>query len=186
MATQGQGVHMNFMVCKRPLVKKLHENEIIMVILMCPISSIAHAKHGCMGGWLIRLVDLTHWPLGDVRVTFKFPLNTCCGKSSWARLEIALRWMSQNTFDDKPSLVRVMAWCRQAASHYLSQCWLRAMPLYGVTRPQWVNERRHAYIIKVLANERQFYICNIFSHWLRLCWDIQNNLWYCHCCNIFK
>ena len=27
--------------------------------------------------------------------------------------------------DDKSTLVQVMAWCRQATSHYLSQCWPR-------------------------------------------------------------
>ena len=32
-----------------------------------------------------------------------------------------------------------MAWCRQATSHYLSQCWPRSVSPYGVTRPQWVN-----------------------------------------------
>ena len=32
-----------------------------------------------------------------------------------------------------------MAWCRQATSHYLSQCWSRYWLPYGVTRPQWVN-----------------------------------------------
>ena len=32
-----------------------------------------------------------------------------------------------------------MAWCRQATSHYLSQCWPRSLSPYGVTRPQWVN-----------------------------------------------
>ena len=32
-----------------------------------------------------------------------------------------------------------MAWCRQATSHYLTQCWPRCMLPYGVTRPQWVN-----------------------------------------------
>ena len=31
-----------------------------------------------------------------------------------------------------------MAWCRQATSHCLSQCWLRSMSPYGTTRPQWV------------------------------------------------
>ena len=41
--------------------------------------------------------------------------------------------------DDKSTLVQVMAWCRQATSHYLSQCWPRSMPPNGVTRPQWVN-----------------------------------------------
>ena len=53
--------------------------------------------------------------------------------------EIALRWMWQDLTDDKSTLVEVMAWCRQATSHYLNQCWPRSMLPYGVTRPQWVN-----------------------------------------------
>ena len=32
-----------------------------------------------------------------------------------------------------------MAWCRQATSHCLSQCWPRSLLPHGVTRPQWVN-----------------------------------------------
>ena len=40
---------------------------------------------------------------------------------------------------DKSTLVQVMDWCRQATSHYLSQCWPRSMSPYGVTRPQWVK-----------------------------------------------
>ena len=36
-------------------------------------------------------------------------------------------------------LVRVMVWCHQAPSHYLSQCWPRFMPSYDVTRPQGVK-----------------------------------------------
>ena len=40
---------------------------------------------------------------------------------------------------DKSTLVQVMAWCRQATSHYLNQCWPRSPTPYGVTRPQWVN-----------------------------------------------
>ena len=39
----------------------------------------------------------------------------------------------------KSTLVQVMAWCRQATSHYLSQCWPRPMPPYGVISPWWVN-----------------------------------------------
>ena len=27
--------------------------------------------------------------------------------------------------------------CYQATSHYLSQCWIRSLSPYGVTRPQW-------------------------------------------------
>ena len=36
--------------------------------------------------------------------------------------EIALRWMPEDFADDKATLAQVMAWCRQATSHYLSQC----------------------------------------------------------------
>ena len=54
--------------------------------------------------------------------------------------EIALRWMPLDFTDDKSTLVQVMAWCRQATSHYLSQCWPRSLSPYGVTRPQWVNK----------------------------------------------
>ena len=53
--------------------------------------------------------------------------------------KIALRWMPLDLTDDKSTLVQVMAWCRQATSHYLSQCWPRPMSPYGITRPQWVN-----------------------------------------------
>ena len=53
--------------------------------------------------------------------------------------DCAPRWMQWDLMDDKLTLVQVMAWCRQATSHYLSQCWPSSMLPYGVTRPQWVN-----------------------------------------------
>ena len=53
--------------------------------------------------------------------------------------ELALGWMSLNLTDDKSTLVQVMAWCRQATSHYLSQFWPRSLSPYGVTRSQWVQ-----------------------------------------------
>ena len=49
----------------------------------------------------------------------------------------AFRWMTQGPADDKSTLVQVMAWCRQATSHYLNQCWVRSMMLYSITRPHW-------------------------------------------------
>ena len=52
-----------------------------------------------------------------------------------------LRWMSWNLTDDKSTLVQVMAWCRQATSHYLSQCWPSSVSPYGVTSPQCVKLR---------------------------------------------
>ena len=53
--------------------------------------------------------------------------------------ELALRWISLDLTDDKSTMVQVMAWCHQATSHYLSQCWPRSKSPYGVTRPQWVK-----------------------------------------------
>ena len=53
--------------------------------------------------------------------------------------EIALIWMSLDFTDDQSTLVQVMAWCCQATSHYLSQCWPRYLSPYGVTRLQWVK-----------------------------------------------
>ena len=53
--------------------------------------------------------------------------------------EIALIWMSLDLSDDQSTLVQVIAWCRQATSHYLSQWWPRSLSPYGVTRPQWVK-----------------------------------------------
>ena len=60
----------------------------------------------------------------------------------------ALRWIPWDLTYDKSSLVQVMAWCRQATSHYLSQCWPNSRSPYGFTRPEWVNSSgcdfRHA------------------------------------------
>ena len=53
--------------------------------------------------------------------------------------DIALICTSLDLSDDKSTLVQEMAWCHQATSHYLSQCWPRFLSPYGVTRPQWVN-----------------------------------------------
>ena len=41
--------------------------------------------------------------------------------------EIALIWMLPDFTDDMSTLVQVMAWCCQATSHFLSQCWPRSL-----------------------------------------------------------
>ena len=51
------------------------------------------------------------------------------------------RWTLQDLTDDQSTLFQVMAWCRQAPSHYLNQCWPSPMTPYGVTRPQWVLKK---------------------------------------------
>ena len=53
--------------------------------------------------------------------------------------EIALIWISLDFTHDQSTLVQVMAWCRQATSHYLSQCWPRSLSPFGVTRQEWVD-----------------------------------------------
>ena len=77
---------------------------------------------------------LTHWPI----MIFKLIPWT---DISCAACKIVVRWIPQKSIDDKSKFVQVMAWCRQATSHYLNQCWPRSLPPYGITRPQWVNER---------------------------------------------
>ena len=60
-------------------------------------------------------------------VTFKPIIQN---SSLATRCEIALRWMPLNRIGDESIftiLVEVMAWCRQATRHYMSQCWLRSM-----------------------------------------------------------
>ena len=52
--------------------------------------------------------------------------------------EIVLGWMPGRLTNEMSTLVQVMAWCHQATSHYLSQCWPRSVSPNGVTRPQWV------------------------------------------------
>ena len=79
---------------------------------------------------------LTHWPLENLnQILHKF-ISVIDG---WS--EIALRWLSWDLSDYKSTLVQVRAWCRQATSHCLSQCWPSSMLpyLYGITRSQWDN-----------------------------------------------
>ena len=59
-------------------------------------------------------------------------LATRCGIALWW-----MRWMLQS--QQKVNTGSVMAWNRQATSHYQSQCWTRSMTPYGASRPQWVN-----------------------------------------------
>ena len=98
--------------------------------------------------------------------------------------KITIIWMSLYFTDDQSTLVQVLAWCHQATSHYLSQCWPRSMSPNGVTRPQWVNwllpsdtiwhHRTWSTLVQVMA-------CCLMapSHYLNQCWLITNgSLWY--------
>ena len=67
--------------------------------------------------------------------------------------------MAQKPNGDESTLVRVMAWCRQAASPYLSQCWPRSVTSYGATTSQW---------IKMLA------LLATFRHYDSVSWQISS------------
>ena len=82
--------------------------------------------------------------------------------------EIALIWMSSDFTDDQSTLVQVMAWCRQATSHYLSQCWPRSLSPNGVTRPQWVKSS-HCQLSWRWVAEDFIYWCPVFK-WLAEAW----------------
>ena len=75
--------------------------------------------------------------------------------------QVALIWMSMELTDDKSTLVQVMAWCHQAPSHYLSQCWPRSTSPYGVARPQWVNQWCAKCILRNIKN------VFVLTHWGR-------------------
>ena len=85
-------------------------------------------------------IMLTHWPLGDLNeildIILKLILVIDC-RSIFCQIVPCL--MSLDLTDDKSTLVQVMAWCHQATSHYLSQCWPRSMSPYGISKPQWVK-----------------------------------------------
>ena len=49
--------------------------------------------------------------------------------------EVALSHIPTAFSNDKSTLDQIMAWCHQATSHYLNQCWPRSMSSYGVRRP---------------------------------------------------
>ena len=84
------------------------------------INSLAPRRYGCN----LKLVIFNFiWRIGNLSISH----------------EIALRWIPGDLSDDQSTLVQVMAWCRQATGHYLSQCWPRSMSSYGATRPQQVN-----------------------------------------------
>ena len=95
-----------------------------------------------MGDYPILLL-LTHWPLGDFTEIFrKVIFQLILVIDGWSICsKIVLKWIAMDLTDCKSTLVQVMAWCRQASSPYLIQCWPRFMSPYGATRPQWVKNQ---------------------------------------------
>ena len=69
--------------------------------------------------------------------------------------------MSLDFTDDQSTLLPVMAWCRQATSHYLSWCWPRSLSPYGVTGHNELTDHivfHHWTIVKLLRTIFKLYI----------------------------
>ena len=121
----------------------------VSLILFLPSKAMQHRKcwwqkgESCPGGrywnYYPGALSLTHWPLVNLDAILKnqFSILFLC----WGSAELLMLIPSGECHGTLPMsiLVQVMAWCRQATSHYLSQCWPRSMPPNGVLR---VNELR--------------------------------------------
>ena len=81
-----------------------------------------------------------YWPF--VRGIHRSPVNSP-HKGQWRgafMFSLICAWINDwvNT-DVQSTMVRVMTWCCQAASHYLRQCWPRSKSTCVVARPQSVK-----------------------------------------------
>ena len=85
------------------------------------------------------------------KYNFKRVIQNC---SLSTHCEISLMCMPHISFDEKSTSVQVLAWFRQARSHYLTQCWHRSMSPYGILRPrpQWVKTQ-----VEAIPNLYQLY-----------------------------
>ena len=63
-----------------------------------------------------------------------------------------LKWYTAIPYHDRSTLVQVMAWCRQATSHYLSQSRPRSVLPYCITKLQCVVN--HGHVQFILGNTR--------------------------------
>ena len=88
--------------------------------------------------------------------------------------EIALRWMSLAFADYKSTLVQVMAWCCQATSHHLSQCWPRSMSPFASPDYSYKGNEMHAALKTIFTN--LFSWMKTVERWFSV-WEVFNSLW---------
>ena len=106
-----------------------------------------------------------HLKMSSITSRLQYINSLAPGKFEWnlrygwgISCEIALIWMPLDFTDGQSTLVQVMAWCRQATSHYLNQCWPRP---YGVTRPQWVKQFRMEDALCILSTNCVPWTCDL-------------------------
>ena len=115
---------------------------------------VMHEVHACflLNSSQVNDIDppVTHWGRNQIDAISQTPFSN---KFSWMKIyefRLKFHWsLFPSLFsrpplvNDKSTLIHVMAWCRLASSHYMSQCWPRPLSPYGFTWPQWVNRILH-------------------------------------------
>ena len=97
--------------CSRAGGLALHGSHVTCITVVCFIKEVNSLAHERCGSNFTRVFSNPFYAL----ISQVLPVN------------LIFRWVPQNPIDDAPILVQVMAWCRQATSHYMSQCWPRTM-----------------------------------------------------------
>ena len=111
-----------------------------------PFSTTIRKPGAMLSVWVLQVI-INSLALGDATAILK----SQCSHSLYRLISQVLPQQvlscdSHRTQWYQWTVVQVMAWCHQAASHYLSQCWTRSMSSYGVSRPQWVKCQSHTHI----------------------------------------
>ena len=91
----------------------------------------------CLGLWEATETPVNSISHGWCSCTFKSEIFKAISRRDI--LGIQLMNATHDLGNDYSALFQVMAWCRQALSHYLRQHWSRFFSLYGFIRPQWVK-----------------------------------------------
>ena len=135
--------------------------------------------------WSYCSLALSHWYYGcsDVRNVHNWHLKInfqSCFSDGY--LQYFLRWYPQvnamGLTDGKSTLVQAMAWCRQATSHYLSQCWPRSMAPLGHNELTSVKEA--TVVVKYGLPFSTIRVTGMadWAHWTRrnkLGWNLNRN-----------
>ena len=113
-------------------------------------------------------------------VVFKLTLGIGSLKNSD---KVVLIWITLDFFDDKSTLVEVMAWCLMAPSHYLNRCWSSSIMPYDVIIGQWVNPlnilRKPLFIIYrflCFRQQKQIYLLILVGNEMQTGDSAKNNI----------
>ena len=102
---------------------------------------------------------LNHYHIGPWEIWMKFCIyNFQTDFSDWWLGHLFWNSPNMNLTGLHSTLAQVMAWCWQATSHYLSQCWPRSLLPYGVTRPEWVKNYNNIIQTKQITTKLCTYV----------------------------